>query len=291
MSILDSVGRVVVLMGKGGVGKTTVAAGLGALAAEVEGAAVVVEFGDGEAGRRALAGVKGVEHIVIEADEAIARGARGLFGSGVLSRLALNNFAMRRLLRAAPAVRELAMLEALRQVVAERPRARVVVDMPATGHGVAWLRTARQGRDFLGAGALFEMCDRVVRELVSPGRLSPVVVTLAEALVLEETGELAAALARDPGVRPAAYVVNRVPSRVSSDAMEGLAAMSGELVGVARLRELAYARALAGAEAWRALAAGGLEDVPVWHMPLHVADPHAAEVAAALGGLRAERSA
>jgi Mrp family chromosome partitioning ATPase len=53
-------------MGKGGVGKTTVAASLAALEAETHGEAIFVEFGDGESGRRALAGAqRNVEHVVI----------------------------------------------------------------------------------------------------------------------------------------------------------------------------------------------------------------------------------
>jgi anion-transporting ArsA/GET3 family ATPase len=135
-------------MGKGGVGRTTIAAALAVLNAERYGAAVLVEFGDGASGRRALGGAHPeVEHVVIRPDEALRRGATPLFHSATLARLALGNFAMRPLVRAAPAVRELAMLESVRQVCAERPRVRVVVDMPATGHSVAWLRVPQQGRE------------------------------------------------------------------------------------------------------------------------------------------------
>ncbi len=84
-------------------GKTTVAAGLAAHHASRGGRAVLVEFGDGEAGRRALAAVsREVEHVVVHPDEALRRGAAPLFGSAVLARIALDNFAMRPLLRAAP---------------------------------------------------------------------------------------------------------------------------------------------------------------------------------------------
>ncbi|MDP3217480.1 MAG: ArsA-related P-loop ATPase, partial [Deltaproteobacteria bacterium] len=211
-----SLAPAVLVMGKGGVGKTTVAAALATLEAETRGRAVLVEFGDGESGRRALgAGHRGVEHLVITPAEAIQRGATPLFGSATLAKLALGNFAMRPLLRAAPAVRELAMLESVRQVVAARPGVRVVVDMPATGHAVAWLRTAKQGREFLASGPMFELCDRVARELVAPGCASIVVVTLPERLVLEETLELCESVARDPGLEVARVVVNRVPLPLS----------------------------------------------------------------------------
>ena len=47
------------------------------------------------------------------------------------------------------------------------------VDLPATGHGVAWLRVPAQLRDVSQKGPLHDLTDRIVREVVSPGRASP----------------------------------------------------------------------------------------------------------------------
>jgi anion-transporting ArsA/GET3 family ATPase len=276
-------------MGKGGVGKTTIAASLAVLDAETHGAAVLVEFGDGESGRRALAGShQHVQHVVIKPAEALQRGAAPLFGSATVAKLALDNFAMRPLLRAAPAVRELAMLEAVRQVVAEHPGVRVVVDMPATGHGVAWLRVPKQGRDFLGAGPLFEMCDRVGRELLSPGHASIVVVTLPERLVIEETLELCDALAREVGLPADRVVVNRVPLPMAPGALadaRGLVAGGGALGEAAALLVRALeAREAASAEATAALEALTLKQHALWRVPLAPVDPSARDVARWLRG-------
>lgn len=288
-----SLAPAVLVMGKGGVGKTTVAASLAALEAETHGAAVLVEFGDGESGRRALVGAhKRVEHLVIKPAEALQRGATPLFGSATVARLALDNFAMRPLLRAAPAVRELAMLEAVRHAVAERPGVRVVVDMPATGHGVAWLRVPKQGRDFLGAGPLFEMCDRVGRELLSPGHASIVVVTLPERLVIEETMELCDALAREVGLPADRVVVNRVPLPLAPGALDdarALAGRGGALGEAARALVAALeAREAAHAEATAALTTLALKEHALWRVPLAPVDPSAHDVAR---WLRAEGAA
>jgi anion-transporting ArsA/GET3 family ATPase len=288
-----SLAPAVLVLGKGGVGKTTVAASLAALAAETHGAAALVEFGDGASGRRALAGARGrIEHLVIKPAEALQRGAAPLFGSATVARLALDNFAMRPLLRAAPAVRELAMLEAVRHAVAERPGVRVVVDMPATGHGVAWLRVPRQGRDFLGAGPLFELCDRVAQELLSPGRASIVVVTLPERLVIEETLELCDALAREVGLPADRVVVNRVPLPLAPGALDdarALAARGGPLAAPARsLVDALEARDAAHLEASLALASLTLGAHALWRLPLAPTDPSARDVAR---WLRAEGAA
>src|SRR5690606_35009839 len=99
----SSLAPVVLVTGKGGVGKTTVAASLAVLHAEAHGAATLVELGDGQSGKRALRGCRArVEHIVLRPDEALQRGAAPLFGSALLAKLALGNFAMKPLLRAAP---------------------------------------------------------------------------------------------------------------------------------------------------------------------------------------------
>jgi arsenite-transporting ATPase len=275
---------VVLVMGKGGVGKTTIAASLAVLDADTHGAAVLVEFGDGESGERALAGAhRNVEHLVIKPEQAIQRAATPLFGSVTVAKLALGNFAMRPLLRAAPAIRELAMLESVRQISAERPGVRVIVDMPATGHSAAWLRIPRQGRTLLGTGPLFDLCDRVGRELLAPSRASIIVVTLPERLVIEETLELCAAIGVEGGLAVDHVVVNRMPVPLPraalGDARE-LALSPGALGDAAReLVEILAAREAATAEGLAALEALAGGKHTTWRVPLAPTDPSARDVA------------
>lgn len=279
---------VVLVTGKGGVGKTTIAAGLAVLDAELHGRAALVEFGDGQSGKRALAGApRSVEHLVIRPDDAIQRGAAPLFGSAIVAKIALGNFAMKPLLRAAPAIRELAMLESVRQIAAERPGVRVVVDMPATGHSVAWLRVPRQGKDFLGEGRLFDLCDRVGKELLSPAHASIVVVTLPERLVLEETLELCAAIARDAGMSVARIVVNRMPVALPEAALRDAAARaeSGPLAAsFAELTRVLQERVAISTAALASLEALVDSDHALWHIPLAPIDPSAQDVARWLRG-------
>ena len=286
---------VVLVTGKGGVGKTTVAAGLAAAAAARDGASVLVEFGDGEAGRRALGGRRhGVEHVVIKPDEAVVRCAAPLFGSSIVAKVVLGNFAVRRLVRAAPGLRELTMLEAVRLVSEERPPGRrVVVDMPATGHGVAWLRVPAQMRDMLATGALHELSARLARDLIAPGRCSVVIVTLPERLVLQETLELARAMRNDVGLPPSRLIVNRVPTALPEAARaqaQALVARGGKAGEAARaLVDSVEARALARVDALdvlgEAVRSAGLSPVLLPDAP-H--DPSATDVA---GWLREENAA
>jgi anion-transporting ArsA/GET3 family ATPase len=277
--------RVVLVTGKGGVGKTTIAAGLAVAQAALVGSAALVEFGDGESGLRALGRQRGVDHIVIKPEEALTRAASPLFGNGLLARVALGNFAVKRMLKAAPALRELAMLECIRLVAAEKPRRAVIVDMPATGHGIAWLRVPRQLREVSQSGPFFELCDRVARELVTPGRCSPVVVTLPEKLVLKETLELCESMASVVGLPAARLIVNRMPAEIAHEAVieaERLAAghspratAARSLAEVLRTREAARRDALSALDDART---GGPGLAPVL-LPEAPVDPSSAEVA------------
>src|SRR5262249_23022028 len=154
---------------------------LAVAAAARDGRAVLVEFGDGEPGKRVLGKDHGnIEHIALAGHEAVVRAFGPLFGPPIIGRAVLSNFAVKRFVGAAPAIRELAMLEAVRLVAEEHAPAQVFVDMPATGHGVAWLRAPAQFSGLLDRGPLLDLTNRMRDEVVSKGRCSVVVVTLPE---------------------------------------------------------------------------------------------------------------
>jgi len=275
---------VLLVLGKGGVGKTTIAAGLAALEAQTHGGAIFIEFGDGEAGKRSLSGVgRSVRHVVVRPIDAAQRAATPLFGSATVAKIVLGNFAIKPLIAVAPAIRELAMLEVVRQVAADNPGTRVIVDMPATGHSVAWLRVPTQGRDFLGSGPLFELCDRIRRDLLSPGRASIIVVSLPERLVIEETLELCAAIVRDTGLAVDRIAVNRVPVALPPEALADARALAGSGGPLARsaadLASVLEAREAQRAEAVAALDSLAGKEHTVWHVPLAPSDPTAKDVA------------
>ena len=213
-------GPLVLVTGKGGVGKTSIAAGLAEAAARRDGASMLIEFGDGESGRRILGKGTKVLHRVVDPRVAMEMAIANLLGSTILAKLFLGTFAGRPMLRAAPAMRELAMLECVRLYADEVPGKRVVVDMPATGHGLTWLRLPVQMRDMFASGPIHDLAARIVDRLVAPSRCSVVVVTLPERLVLSETVELCRALDHEVKLPPARLVVNRFPSELAPEAWD-----------------------------------------------------------------------
>lgn len=272
---------IVLVTGKGGVGKTTIAAGLAAAAARHDGKAVLVEFGDGDSGKRVLAGARksGVMHEVVEPRTALEKSVGRLLGSRMLAKVFIGNFAVRRMLRAAPALRELAMLDAVGQIADKAKGRRVVVDMPATGHGLAWLRLPMQMRDLFGSGGLYELSERLVHRLVAPSMCSVVVVTLPERMVLQETIELCAALDREVGMPPARLVVNRFPMELPPGALEQARAL--QIPAAKQLVELLEAREAAREEALvtlRGMSSAGVDLRPLL-LPQAQFDPTAMQVA------------
>lgn len=263
--------------GKGGVGKSTVAAAI-ALGFAREGERVaLVEFDDDEAGRRSLAGADAkVHHVVIGYADAVEAAIAPIVGGVFVSRTVLKHPAIRRLVQAVPALREFVSLERIRTLASTRAYDRVVVDMPATGHAVDWLRVPASFERFLHGGPLGSLGRRVREEVVAAGRSDVVLVAIPEPLVIRETAELAAKLEAEIGRGPTAVVVNRMPPSDPERALEA----ARKLPEAASLAELLAARAQTAADAHEALRlARGIEASTIVSLPEAAADPSVLDVA------------
>lgn len=211
--------RTTLVMGKGGVGKTTLAAGIALSTAQEGRPAFYVEFSDGRSGRRLLKDHPQVRRRVYERYDAIREAATELIGSEWLTRLVLQNFAIKKMLRAAPALGELALLDAVRRLGEKNPTAHIVVDMPATGHGLSWLKVPSRMARVLQRGPLFQVAERVRRDLLSSADTEVIVVTLPERVVLSETLELCEKLQSEVGMVTPRLIVNRAPLFVTDDVL------------------------------------------------------------------------
>ncbi|MBX3128557.1 MAG: hypothetical protein KF718_17680 [Polyangiaceae bacterium] len=203
--------RVVFVTGKGGVGKTTVAAALAHRAAARDGRAILLEIEDGRAAERALTGSPRVELVTLTFADALVGAIGRLLGSRLLGRALVKQRSMARLLDTVPAVRELVVLDEVRTLAANDPEATVVVDLPATGHAVDFLRVPLAGARFLRVGPAARMCEAILDELVLSPSTDIVVVGTAEPVVARETLELCQRLLSGLGRSPALIVQNRVP--------------------------------------------------------------------------------
>lgn len=215
--------RVVVVAGKGGVGKSTVAAalartaagaGLSVLIVELEGRpGIPTAFGgtgplgygetvllEGEAG----AGVRGrrltPDDALLEylADHGLERISRRLVSSGMVDVVAT----------AIPGIRDVLVLGKVKQLERDRVADLIVVDAPATGHAVTFLTSASGLLDAARAGPVRSQAADVVDLLSDPTRCRVMLVTLPEEMPVSETVEAAYQLEDRAGVQLGPVVVN-----------------------------------------------------------------------------------
>jgi anion-transporting ArsA/GET3 family ATPase len=233
--------RFLVLSGKGGVGRTTVAAAL-ARAASRRGKRVLVAQTDaverlgkllgrpGPIGPKVITAAPGIDAVNMTPKESLHEYALMVLRYETLYRALFENRAMRGFLGAVPGLDAYAMLGKAWWHTTERAAAAaegadglkydlVILDGPASGHCTSMLRIPQAIIDRAPVGPLARDA-RALRELLSdPARAALMIVTLPEELPARETAELARA-ARGPLAIPLApVVVNAVPpARLSSGA-------------------------------------------------------------------------
>jgi anion-transporting ArsA/GET3 family ATPase len=242
--------RLIVVTGKGGTGKTTVAACL-ALAASQQGLRVAVaETGRDEQlanlfGERTPAGYPGREfrpglHVLrLDPFEALSEYLELELPLPGIGRRLLANPSFRSWLEAVPGWRELITLGKLwhleQQTVSGRPRFDcIVVDAPATGHGLTFLDVPRVAVSAVRGGPLRRHAAAVEALVLDPERTVVLPISLAEELPVSETCELVDRLREERGLSVDRVVVNGLEPEGQMDLSElaaHLEALPAELDG------------------------------------------------------------
>jgi anion-transporting ArsA/GET3 family ATPase len=216
----------VIVTGKGGTGKTSVVAALALAAAHAGRRVLVAETGleeavpellapggapVGYAGREVRPGVTAMR---IAPYEALGEYVGLQFGVRAMTDLVLRNAAFRQLMDAAPGWRELITLGKvwhLEQLEDDSGRRRydlVIVDAPATGHGITFLDVPRVVISAVRAGPLHRHAGWVEAMVRDPDDTLLLPVALGEELPARETAELVERLRDDVGVAVDRVVVN-----------------------------------------------------------------------------------
>lgn len=229
--------RLVLMTGKGGVGRSTLSAALAHVAQRAGKRVLLAEVGDGsddysplaqrfgmnQLPRRAAQIAPGIQGSQLLSDAGIELFLTSVLHSHLLARTALGFEPLRRLFSAAPSLREMGtffhLLTYLRAEQAPgRPAHEVIlVDMPATGHTLALtglpdvvLRLVTRGpiADGLREGQAF---------LHDPARTAAWVVTLPERLPISEALELLEGLEKTRVPRGGVIVNRMPPERFAAD--------------------------------------------------------------------------
>jgi len=225
----------VVVTGKGGVGKSTVAGALGLAAARRGLHAIVVEVAARDDVSRALGSSdsahahaertlhNGVDHISIEPQRAMEEYLRRQLPVGVLAALLSRSRVFTTLAAATPGMRELLTIGKVWELArgeerdgAGRPYDLVVLDAPATGHGLAMLQAPRTFASVARVGPVARQAREIMSFIADARRTAVLAVSSAEEMPVAETLELRAQLRQQVGLDVSLIVVNAVvPHRFS----------------------------------------------------------------------------
>jgi anion-transporting ArsA/GET3 family ATPase len=255
--------ELIVVTGKGGVGKTTLASALGLLASERGRRTIVVEVGE-QARLPALFGMPapepGVEtevddrlwSLTIDLDRALMEWLQAL-GGRVSGRVLASSNTFQYFAAAAPGAKELvSMVKIWELTQGRRWRGRthgyelVVLDAPATGHALGMLASAGTFGRIARVGPIAGQADRVRELLRDPKRSSYLAVAHGTEMAITETLELQERLREQLERELDAALVNGIlPQRFSAAELRELSPIPREGDGAAvRRSALLAARAV-----------------------------------------------
>lgn len=209
--------RLVIVAGKGGVGKTTVTSALARAAAHVGFSVLMVEVeangglgvafdrdpftydatpaGDGISGRAITPDVALVEYLE---DNGLTRLSRRLVNTGAIDVVATGT----------PGIKDIVVLGKVKQLERAGGTDLLVLDAPAAGHAISFLHSARGVVDSARSGPINAQARDVLEMLTDPSRCSVVLVTWPEETPVNEAVETAYQLEDRVGVALGPIVVN-----------------------------------------------------------------------------------
>jgi len=222
--------HVLIVAGKGGVGKTTMAAALAQMASQTGRSVLIVEL----EGKSGITGAFGLQED-LGYDEVELRPARLASGQGAVRgrRITpddalleyLEDHGLRRVSKrlvssgvidvvstAIPGIRDVLVLGKIKQLERDGVADLIVVDAPATGHAITFLTSASGLVNAARGGPLRTQASDVVELLADPSRCRVLLVTLPEDMPVSETIESAFTLEDKAGVQLGPVIVNATDS-------------------------------------------------------------------------------
>lgn len=215
--------RVLIVAGKGGVGKSAVAGSLALLAAQSGLRALLVSF---DAETIEVPAHERLERVTVTPGNALTDYLASK-GMGLISRQLAKSGIVELVATTAPGLDDLLVLGRIKAFEKELRADIIIVDGPAAGHAIDLVRAPLQLKRALATGPIAQQADEVLAMLADGTRCKILMVTTPAMTPVQETVEAATELRDDVHIVLAPVVVNKkepdVPSLSTTD-------MSQELV-------------------------------------------------------------
>lgn len=264
--------RLLFVTGKGGVGKTSVALALGMRAVEQGKRVIVCEvasqertsriFNRTEVGFNEVEMAEGLWTISIDPDDSMREYVLLQLKVRAMRDLLFKSRIFTYLAAATPGLKELVTIGKIwelaqpsRKVADARSYDLVIVDAPATGHGVGFLQTPRTFAGIARVGPIHSQAQRLDAMVTDHENTGVVIVSLPEEMPVNESATLERDLREEIGITVDRVYMNGVyPERFSADELELLRAAApngrtgnGETAATGATTDTAPAPAPAGA--------------------------------------------
>lgn len=296
--------RVLIVVGKGGVGKTTVTAALAVRASQLGRRVLVADVEGKHELARLLGGPEltaapaamaptgagtGAVHACTVAPDAALVQYLDDHGLRQLSKRLVASGAVDVIATAAPGIKDLLVLGRIKAHVHRGEHDLVIVDTPASGHAVSFLLGPRTLAELVQTGSIRRQAEEVLA-ILGADDCEVVLVTLPEETPVNETVETAEALRDRVGIRVGGLIVNAMldpvpnaPERLLAD----LASADRAALGAA----LTFERSRLGRQREQLRRLGERLALPTRTLPIRPSAELDANDVAELAGLLGGRSA
>jgi anion-transporting ArsA/GET3 family ATPase len=221
-----SASRVVIVAGKGGVGKTTVTAALATTAARAGASVLIVEvegksglataldcapltYEEQEVGERLRVRTLAPDEALLEylEERGLRRISKRMVRSGVLDVVAT----------AVPGMKDILVLGKVKQLERAEVADLILIDTPAAGHAITFLLSPRGLLDAVRMGPVRSQAEGVIAMISDPTRCRVLLVAVPEETPVNELVDTAYALEDQVGVKLGPVVVNQLLGGLTID--------------------------------------------------------------------------